>query len=170
MAATAPVTYKTSINRLEHLMGTHYLEVPPEVIQQLGGKLKQRLHCTVNHTLTFQCGLVALGQGAAYISLNNKRMKEAGIKFGDVVHVSLQPDESEYGMEVPEELAELLRQDDEGQRRFRLLTPGKQRYIIQYVASVKSSQLRIDRALLLINNLKTLPVGKESFRQMLGLK
>ena len=151
-------------------MGTHYLEVPPEVIQQLGGKLKQRLRCTLNNTLTFQCGLVALGQGAAYISLNSKRMKEARVKLGDEVSVSLQPDESEYGMEVPEELAELLRQDDEGLHRFRLLTPGKQRYIIQYVASVKSSQLRIDRALLLINNLKTLPVGKENFRQMLGLK
>jgi hypothetical protein len=43
-----------------------------------------------------------------------------------------------------------------------------QRYIIHYVASVKSSQLKIDRAFLLLTNLKKLPKGKETFRAMLG--
>jgi uncharacterized protein YdeI (YjbR/CyaY-like superfamily) len=84
--------------------------------------------------------------------------------------VVLEKDESKYGMEVPPELAELLAQDPEGAARFEGLTPGKQRYIIQYVSTVKSSQLRIDRAFLLIGNLKRLPVGKESFRAMLGLE
>ncbi len=44
------------------------------------------------------------------------------------------------------------------------------RYVIFYVSSVKSTQLRVDRAVRLIGNLKKLPVGKESFRQMLGLE
>ncbi|MGZ4056577.1 MAG: YdeI/OmpD-associated family protein, partial [Bacteroidia bacterium] len=61
-------------------------------------------------------------------------------------------------------------QDEEGMRRFKMLTKGKQRYIIYYVAMVKSSQKRIDRAILLITNLKKTKEGKESFREMLGLK
>jgi len=73
-------------------------------------------------------------------------------------------------MPVPEELEELLRQDPEGERRFEMLTPGRQRYIIHYVNQVKSSQLRINRAMLLIGNLKKQPEGKESFRAMLGLE
>lgn len=146
----------------------HYLEVPQEVVQQLGGTFKARLCCTVNGSLTFQCGLVALGQGLGYISINSKRMKELGVRNGDKVTVSLVRDESNYGMEMPPELAELLQQDEEGRARFRLLTPGRQRYIIQYVSTVKNSQLRIDRAILLIENLKRLPKGKESFREMLG--
>ena len=72
-------------------------------------------------------------------------------------------------MEMPPELAELLRQDEEGKTRFNQLTPGRQRYIIHYVSAVKSSQLRIDRAILLIENLKKLPKGKESFRETLGM-
>lgn len=52
--------------------------------------------------------------------------------------------------------------------RFELLKPGMQRYVLQYVAGVKSSELRIDRAILIIENLKVLKEGKETFREMLG--
>ncbi|GAB3202589.1 hypothetical protein ABID22_002712 [Pontibacter aydingkolensis] len=162
------IKYKTCINKLSHLLGMHYLEVPQEVVQQLGGKYNVRLLCTINNSLTFQGGLVALGNGSGYISINNKRLKQLALQAGSDVWVKLEKDESKYGMEVPEELEELLQQDLEGRKRFDGLTPGRQRYIIHYVASVKSSQLRIDRAILLIGNLKQLPVGKESFKEMLG--
>ncbi|MER2998102.1 YdeI/OmpD-associated family protein [Pontibacter populi] len=160
------INYKTYINKLPHLPG-HYIEVPPEVVQQLGGSFKARLLCTINDKLTFQGGLVALGGGSGYISINNVRLKQLGLSAGSEVQVSLQKDESEFGIEMPEELTELLSQDDEGKRRFELLPPGKLRYIIYYVSQVKSSQLRVDRALMLINNLKQLPLGKETFKDML---
>ncbi|MGV3589949.1 MAG: YdeI/OmpD-associated family protein [Adhaeribacter sp.] len=163
------IAYATPIGRLEYLVGMHYLEVPAEILQQLGGKFNMRLLCTVNQKLTFQGGLMVLGQGNAYISINNKRLKQLGVKHGDVVQVTLQEDKSQYGMDMPEELAELLQQDNIGRERFDQLTPGRQRYIIHYVSAVKNTQLRIDRAILLIENLKLLPLGKESFREMLGL-
>jgi hypothetical protein len=43
-----------------------------------------------------------------------------------------------------------------------------QRYIIHHADGVKSPQLRIERALMMIENLKKLPVGKEEFRRILG--
>jgi hypothetical protein len=163
------VEFKTYINLLPHLQGMHYLEVPQEVVQALGGKLKLRLHCTVNKTITFQCGLMALGQGSAYISISKERMKALGLSCGSKADVLLKKDDSKYGTTVPEEFEELLRQDDEGARRFGLLTPGKQRYVINHVAAVKSTQLRINRSITLIENLKQLPEGKEEFRAILGL-
>ncbi|MEJ8803540.1 YdeI/OmpD-associated family protein [Pontibacter sp. H249] len=167
-AAFPEIKYKTHIDKLAHLIGMHYLEVPQDVVQQLGGKYNVRLLCTVNDSLTFQGGLVALGNGCGYISINTKRLKQLALQAGSEVWVKLEKDTSKYGMDVPEELEELLLQDPEGRRRFDNLTPGRQRYIIHYVAGVKSSQLRIDRAILLIENLKKLPMGKESFREMLG--
>lgn len=167
---TAEISYKTKIFKLEHLVGMHYLEVPPDIIDALGGKFKMRLLCTVNNKLTFQGGLVALGNGSGYISINMQRLKKLGLKFKDEISVSLKKDESEYGMPLSDELKELLDQDQEGMRRFKMLTPGKQRYIIHYVNTVKNSQLRIDRAILLISNLKKTKEGKESFRAMLGLE
>lgn len=169
MPAAKILEFRTRIYRLERLNNMTYLEISREVVEALGG-LNNRLLCTVNGAITFQCGLMALGEGKAYIGLNAARMKKLGLQFGDEVVVGLQKDESKYGVELPEELAELLRQDEEGNRRFHLLTPGKQRYIIQHAAAVKSSQLRIDRAIAMIENLKSLPLGKEQFRDILGVK
>lgn len=163
------IHYETHIGLLTHLPGMHYLEVPQEVVQELGGKLKARLHCTVNGKLRFQCGLMALGEGKAYISITKKRMQELGVKLGSSVAVTLEKDDSPYGTEVPAEMEELLLQDEEGNRRFLLLKPGMQRYMLNHVSAVKSPQLRLDRAITLVENLKKLPEGKENFRAMLGL-
>jgi hypothetical protein len=168
MPKEKPVSYKTRIQRLDTLNSMHYVEVPAHIIDELGGKLKMRLLCTINNTLTFPCGPTALGNGSGYISLNKKRMEELGVRYRDELTVSLVKDPSKYGMEMPEELNELFRQDKEGEKRFKLLPPGKQRYIIYYVNMVKSSQLKVERAIRLIENLKKTTIGKESFREILA--
>ena len=71
-------------------------------------------------------------------------------------------------MDVPEELSELFKQDPEGKRRFDLLKPGIQSYILNFVNTVKSPQLRVDKAFMLISNLKNLTPGKETFKEILG--
>jgi len=143
------------------------IEVPMEIVKKLGGIKNQRLQCTVNKTITWQCGLVAHKKGSAYISLNKKLLKEMKAGVGTEVQVSLEKDTSTYGMTMSVELKTLLKQDKEGNRRFHLLPPGKQRYIIYYVSQVKSSQLRIDRAIRLMENLKRTKEGKESFAEIL---
>ena len=162
------ITFRTHIGLLQHLPGMHYLEVPQDVVQILG-TLNIRLFCNVNGQLKFQCGLMALGEGRAYISISKKRMQQLGIELHDEVKVTLEKDDSAYGTEVPAEMEELLQQDEEGNRRFLLLKPGMQRYMLNHVSAVKSPQLRVDRAITLIENLKKLPEGKENFRAMLGL-
>ncbi|WP_205501826.1 YdeI/OmpD-associated family protein [Rufibacter psychrotolerans] len=165
-----PLHFKTHIGKLDYLMGTHYVEIPAEVVHALGGKFNVRLLCTVNNTVRYQGGIVALGQGRGYITLTKQRLKQLGVKEGSEVSVTLEKDPSQYGTPVPEELSELFIQDDEGKTRFDQLKPGMQRYIIQHVAAVKSSQLRIDRSIKLIGNLKQLKPGKETFREILGLE
>jgi hypothetical protein len=146
----------------------HYLEIPKQVVTKIGGIGAKRLLCNVNQQLTYPAGLVALGEGKAYITISTKRMKELGVAKDDEVTVTLTEDKSEYGTDMPEELAELLKQDSEGKHRFDLLPPSVKRYVLNYVATVKNQQLRVERAFLLISNLKQIPLGKENFRRMLG--
>ncbi|MCF0059776.1 YdeI/OmpD-associated family protein [Dyadobacter sp. CY356] len=162
------VTFKSAIHHLEHLAGTRYLLVPGEIVEKLGGSFSIRLWCTVNEKIKWQCGLVALGTGDAYISINAQRIKQLKAKADETFDVALEVDDSEYGLEVPEELKELLDQDDEGNSRFNQLVAGKRRFIIRHITAVKSSQLRIERAVTLIKNLKRLPIGKEGFKEILG--
>lgn len=124
MKTIQPVTYTSRIYPLEHLKG-QYIEVPPDVIDHFGGTFKVRIVCTLNDTLSFQTGFIALGNGSGYINLSAARMKKLGVKLKDAVAVTLKKDESKYGFDVPPELSELLAQDEEGMRRFKLLAPGK---------------------------------------------
>lgn len=163
---TLNLKFSTQIRKLDYL-NTFYLFIPSTIVTEVGGVSNKRFMCSVNGHKAFHGGFLALGEGEACISINAARMKEAGVAPGDIVDLLLVPDTSKYGMEMPEELSEVLDQDPEAARRFSILTPGRQRYIIHYVSSVKSTQLRVDRALLLIGNLKKLPVGKEQFRDML---
>lgn len=140
--------------------------VPKVLVDRVGG-LGTRLLCSVNGFPVFHCGLVAFGNGRGYITINKKRLKEYGIGIGDEVWLELEHDHSKYGVEMPEELDALLEQDREGASLFESLTDGQKRYLINYVALVKSSQLKIDRAIMLINNLKTMP-DKFDFRHLLG--
>lgn len=161
------ISFNTRIFKLEHLAG-HYLAVPASVVKKTGGAGKQRFICTIDKTITWKCGLVSHKAGGAYILLNKKQMQMGKLNVGQQVNVSLKKDESKYGMDVPAELAEVFKQDKIGKARFDKLVPGKQRYIIYYINQVKSSDLRIERAVRLIRNVKGLPPGKETFRGILA--
>lgn len=146
----------------------HYLYIPAEVLQKLGGGFKHRLVCTVNSNLNFQGGTVALGDGAAYITLSKARMKKLGLELGNEVIVKLEKDDSEFGVVFPEELTEILAQDEEAYARFNALKEGMKRYILYYIGQVKSSEKRLERSVFLMHNLKKTIPGKEEFRNILG--
>ena len=161
------ISFKTKIFKLQHLAG-HYIDIPAAVVKKAGGTGKQRFICTVNKDLTWKCGLVSHGAGKAYILLNKKLMQTGNFNVGQEVNVVLKKDTSRYGMDVPAELKELFAQDKIGKERFDGLVAGKRRYIIYYINMVKSADLRVERAVRLISNLKGLPPGKESFKGLLA--
>jgi len=161
------IRFKSTVFKLGHLSGYGF-EVPAPVMKKLGATAKLRWTCTVSQGLSWQCGIVAHKKGAGYIILNQKLMKAGKLTEGSTAVVELKKDKSKFGLDMPDELRELLAQDKEGKLRFEALVAGKRRYIIYYVGQVKSVQLRLERALRCINNLKALPKGKESFAGILA--
>jgi bifunctional DNA-binding transcriptional regulator/antitoxin component of YhaV-PrlF toxin-antitoxin module len=94
------------------------------------------------------------GSGEYIISINKKKRDELGIRVGDIISVELTRDESKYGLPMPEEFREVLAQDPEGDRLFHALTPGKQRSLLYQASQKKDLDLRIHRALAIIEHLK----------------
>ncbi len=151
----------------------HFVEIPAEVLVTLnGGALKgrfsQRVIIELNSVESWNAGVVALGEGKGYITVSNKRLKILDLQEEDEVNVKLTIDNSEYGHEFPLELEEVLKQDPVAKQRFAAMSPGKQRTIIYYILQVKSSDKRIERSLLFMENLKRCEPGKETMRALLG--
>lgn len=164
-------TFSSKIAYLDKLK-MHYITVHDDVLEAFveDGEFlyNQRFYITLNDVITWQAGTVSLGNNAAYITLSKARMKTLDVHYGDEVEVRLKKDSSEFGFDVPEEFTEVLRQDPEGNERFRAMPKGKQRGIIYLVLQVKSSDKRIEKSLFFIENLKRAPKGKETMRHLLG--
>lgn len=166
------VTFESEIFNLKTLK-LNYIEIDDFILSKTKSKddstiYNQRFIIKINNSESWHAGVVALGNSKGYITVKTAILKKNGLQVGDFVQVYLEKDESEFGMEFSDELKEVLFQDPEGERRFNLLPKGKQRYIIYYVNQVKSSQKRVERAVMLITNLKKTLVGKEEFRILLG--
>ena len=164
--------YESFIFHLPKLR-SYYVEIPHSILiihQQKEDKslFNQRFLISLNESEFWQAGVVSLGNQTGYITVKTAILKNLNLALGSPVKVTLKRDLSEFGMPISEELAEVLNQDPEGEIRFRKLPLGKQRFIIYYVNQVKSSQKRIERAWMLISNLKRCPIGKEEFRSILG--
>jgi hypothetical protein len=80
--------------------------------------------------------------------------KELGIFPNDYFQLQFFEDDSKYGVDVPEELDAVLLSDYEAYEIFETLTPGKQRGLIYAIARYKNSQTRIDKSILICENLK----------------
>ena len=146
------------------LWGAHIV-VPDIVAQVFVSNGIRRVVCVLNDTMEYQCALLPKGDGSFLITVNKKIRDTLGLKAGSPVRVSLHKDDSEYGLPMPEELAEVLAQDEEGNRLFHALTPGKIRTLLYIVGSVKHPDKRIARAIAIAEHLKE-NAGKINYRQL----
>ncbi len=157
-----PSILEESTNKL---WGCHFA-VPPIVADTLIAQREdRRVVCVLNEKTTWQCAMLPRGDGTFLITVNKKIQKDLGLKIGSPVQISLHPDDSEYGLPMPEVLAEVLAQDAEGNRFFHALTPGKLRTLLYIVAQVKNTDARINRSFAIVEHLKA-HGGKINYRQL----
>lgn len=148
------VKFKTELVQSTTGSGWHFLLVEKKIERKFGfeGKFK-RVVCSINDGEPFQCALMPWGE-IFYIIVNKQKRDAIGIVAGDMVNVELVKDESKYGLPMPEEFAEVLKQDAQGDRLFHALTEGKQRSLIHVVRTVKNIDKRIHTALIVVEHLK----------------
>ncbi len=160
-----PLQFTATLERSDNkLWGCHFV-VPKRIVQELVEGNSRRVVCTLNDAAEYQCALLPHGNGTFVITVNKKLRDTLGLTFGMEVEVSLQKDESKYGLPMPEELEELLRQDKEGARLLHTLTAGKLRTLLYIIGGVKNPEARASRAVIVIQHLKV-NGGKINYRQL----
>ncbi|GIV30794.1 MAG: hypothetical protein KatS3mg029_0145 [Saprospiraceae bacterium] len=141
----------------------YHLEVPAEVVAKLLQTGSRRVVCTLDGKVRFQCALMPAGADRWFINVNQGIRRKLGVEAGQRLQVTVEPDDSPYGLPMPEELKELLVQDAEGNRLFHNLTPGRQRNLLYIVGSARRSETRLRRAIVCIEHLKQMK-GKIDFK------
>ena len=106
----------------------------------------RRVWCQIDEAPAFQAALMPTGDGDYYININKALRERYGWRVGRAVRVDLRPDDSEYGMPVPEAFTALCAEDPVGEALFNALTPGKQRALLHQIAKPKRPATRVRRA------------------------
>jgi hypothetical protein len=94
-------------------------------------------------------------RGATYLVFGKNTMRELQLQPGMKAIIEISEDLSKYQMAVCEEFLEVLGTDPEGADLFHRLLPGKQRSLLHRINKIKSSQLRIEKTLRLMDLLRT---------------
>jgi hypothetical protein len=153
MSKPKGVKLKSALTR--SASGWYYLTVSAEIANRFKTDARtRRVVCTLNESHTFQCALLGNGKGEFSIGISKPLREKLGVTEGSIVAIRLEKDTSRYGLPMPEELEEVMRQDPEGDRLFHALTPGNQRLIIRVVDSVNDIDRRIHYALKAMEHLK----------------
>jgi hypothetical protein len=132
-------------------------EVAPEVAEQLleEGENKKRLVIAFPNGTKFHRALQRSKDGVCFIRFGKSTLRDAKVEPGMQVDVTLTEDTSEFGMPFPEELQEVLAQDEEGNQKFLALKPGLRRSLLYHISSAKTIDTRIKRSLDIVHKLKT---------------
>lgn len=146
--------FTSTLGKFEGNLWYFYLPVSAAIAQSFIKGKDRRVLCTLNQTITFQAALMPSGDGNYFININKQTRTKLKLQEGSDVNVFLEKDESEYGLPVPEEFAELLKQDTIGSDYFQALTPGKQRTLLYIIAKPKAVDLRIRNGMVILEHLK----------------
>lgn len=138
------------------IFGTHGLVIPQQHALPFVDKGLRRVRVLASFEgkqIEFH-GTLLRYSGNFTMSFGKRYQKQLGVFVNDYFQLQLFEDSSKYGVEMPEEFQAVLESDPEAMSLFENFTPGKKRSLIYYVLNFKNSQTRIEKALIISENLK----------------
>jgi hypothetical protein len=159
------VSFTGELNRFDSNLWHFHIKVDKKIADKVTSKESRRVVCTLQQTTSFQGALMPDGKGHFFINVNNQLRKKLKLNEYDSVHVSFVPDTSKYGLPLPVEFEELLKQDLAGSDLFEALTDGKKRTLLFIIGKPKSPDLRIRNGIVILEHLKKTN-GKIDYKQL----
>ncbi len=135
------------------------LEVPPEVVEALGGGKRPRVTITVNgHSWKSR---VAIMRGRYLLGLSNANRQAAGVAIGDVVEVDVEYEAEAPVVTEPEDFARALDADPVARAAYDRLAYSHKREHVLAVEGAKKPETRarrIEKALAMLRD-RALPTA-----------
>lgn len=127
--------------------------IPSEIISELPESGRLRTLGKMNGA-EFSLAIQGRKNGNGFFMVGSALRRAAKITTGDPVEIEFSLTDPVF-LELPEELKEVMEQDEEAGKIFFGMTVGMQRSLAHYVSSVKNTDSRIKRALELAYKMKT---------------
>ena len=123
--------------------GGHLVDVPPKVIEALGGKGRIPVTATFNG-VPYQGSIVRMGDGAV-LGVKKDIMAEAGVSVGDSLSIEVSNDDAPREVEVPDDLTKALKTNATARRVFDRLSYSHRREYARHIAEARKPKTRAKR-------------------------
>ena len=124
--------------------GGAFVTIPPVVAESLDGGGRIPVIATFDG-IEYRGSIVRMG-GEPILGILKEIREGLGKTFGDSVTVAVERDQAEREVEIPVELAELLKLDPAARKAFDSLSYSHRREHARYVSEAKNSETRERRA------------------------
>jgi len=132
-----PVTFQTTL--LQTGKNTTGIEVPEQVIDELGGGKRPLVKVKANH-YSYRSA-VAVMEGKYMISMSAAHREAGGFQGGDPVDVTLELDTEPRTVEIPEDLKNAL-VEGKVMAAFEKSAPSMQKEYVRWVLEAKAEETR----------------------------
>ncbi|MFA6288978.1 MAG: YdeI/OmpD-associated family protein [Opitutaceae bacterium] len=149
-----PLSFTSTVVRLETGMRYHALPVPDDVAEKFKTFGTRRLLATINGHV-FKRALQNHADGGSFIILGREQLKTCGLKLRSTATVALVPDPTPDLLDMPECFALVLDQDHEARTRWETFPIGRQRSLLHFITSAKQEATQIKRSWELAEKIRT---------------
>ncbi len=144
--------FKGALQRFPGKGGIYYILFPYSVEKEFGVKIAVRVKGTLNN-IPIDRALKPMGDGTHYIIVNTELRRQAGIRLGNEVTITLKRNQEPDELVIPEELQEVLDMEPRARETFGLQLPSTQRGMAYWISSAKRPETRAQRAAELLRRL-----------------
>ncbi len=145
--------FTTILENFNTRLWTYHIKVPLAIADAFDSGNTKRVMVSINGNPPFHAAIMPAGEDVHFININAALRKKHRLVEGSKLVISLEKDESEFGMPFPEEFREVLDQEPEGREYFDALTPGKKRNLIYIVNKVKSENKKVEKSIIIVRHL-----------------
>jgi hypothetical protein len=119
------------------------IEVPPDVLEELGSGRKPPVRITL-HDYTYRT-TVATVDGRFMVPVSGDVRSAAGVAAGDTLEVGIEIDTAPREVAVPDELKKALRADKAAAEKFESLSYSRRKAYADSIAGAKTEETRSRR-------------------------
>jgi uncharacterized protein YdeI (YjbR/CyaY-like superfamily) len=174
MVALKAKSFRARLELVRDYMNWTVVRVPFDAAKTWPEMKRRRVRGTLNE-VSFRTSLLRIATGDSdCIVVRKKMQREAGVKPGDEVKVTVEPDLEERPVLLPEEFARILKAERELRKWFeKTLSPSDRKEIGWWIGQVKSAEARERRSehmaerlmLTMEGELETPPILKIAFQR-----
>ena len=119
-----------------------YIE-PPFDVKEVFGSKRVKVKATFDD-VEYRGSVVSMG-GCYMLGITQEIRNKIGKGFGDEIFVTLEKDEEERSVEIPEDFSTAMNTNDSAIATFKALSYTAQKEYITWITSAKREETRLDR-------------------------